>query len=600
MPDAPATPTSVEGVTSLYRRFRPGRFAEIRGQDHVVRALQGAVRTGRISHAYLFSGPRGTGKTTAARVLAKALNCEHPIDGDACGRCPSCLSIAQGSSLDVIELDAASNNGVDDIRDIIAGAWHGTPGTWKVYIFDEVHQLSKAASAALLKTLEEPPSHVVFVLATTDPHKVLPTIRSRTQHLEFRLIGADTLGTLLHDVRDAAGLEVDDDTIEAAVRLGRGSARDALSALDQLLATGNLTEVRPAFDGLFGALAENDAVAALRSLAVLTSEGWDPEQLTESFAAEVRQVFLLQVAPEVADALDADRARLSAWGERLGLARTVRVLETMGRSLREMKGAPEKIALLEVAMVRLTKPELDLTYEALDERLTRLERSGPRSQPAAAPETPAPASRPIGARATAQPAAQLAAVASDLVAPDPVAPGSAASSALDSAPATPAPTSSAPAPSVRTATERPNAVGANADLALGLEDVRARFAERVVPRTSRSAQLLLRSARVEAVDGLLVTIAVPSEEMRQNTELIAQGLRGALEHEFKRPLTVAWTVDPSLAGAGTPPRPVAKPVAPAPAGLDDEFEDADGSAVVVESVAEHLITEMFPGAEEIS
>ncbi len=272
---------SVDGVTSLYRRFRPNRFAEIKGQDHVVRALQGAVRNDRVSHAYLFSGPRGTGKTTAARVLAKALNCENPQDGDACCVCASCLAIAKGSSLDVIELDAASNNGVDDIRDITAGAWHGTPGRWKVYIFDEVHQLSKAASAALLKTLEEPPQHVVFVLATTDPHKVLPTIRSRTQHLEFRLIAGDTLNALLHEVQSAAGMEADDATIESAVRMGRGSARDALSALDQLVATGSPGDTQPQFDGLFGALVENDAVAALKSLSLLRQGGWDLEQLAE-------------------------------------------------------------------------------------------------------------------------------------------------------------------------------------------------------------------------------------------------------------------------------------------------------------------------------
>jgi len=319
MSDARATPTSLDGVTSLYRRFRPGRFAELRGQDHVVRALQGAVKNDRISHAYLFSGPRGTGKTTTARILAKALNCENPIDGDACAVCDSCLAIAKGASLDVVELDAASNNGVDDIRDIIAGAWHGTPGTWKVYIFDEVHQLSKAASAALLKTLEEPPPHVVFVLATTDPHKVLPTIRSRTQHLEFRLIGADTLATLLHDVKSAAGLSADDETIEAAVRLGRGSARDALSALDQLIATGSISETQPEFDPLLHALVHDDAVEALRSLAVLAREGWDPEQLAENFAGE--EPFLVALGDSIlglnavsravsrmADVFDAKRA----------------------------------------------------------------------------------------------------------------------------------------------------------------------------------------------------------------------------------------------------------------------------------------------------
>src|SRR5580658_3313619 len=275
MADTKATPASLEGVTSLYRRFRPGRFAELRGQEHVIRALQGAVKNQRVSHAYLFSGPRGTGKTTTARILAKALNCENPLDGDACNVCASCVAITKGSSLDVTELNAASNNGVDDIRDITAGAWHGTPGSWKVYIFDEVHQLSKAASAALLKTLEEPPAHVVFVLATTDPHKVMPTIRSRTQHLEFRLYSGETLSSLLHDVKGAAGLGADDATIDAAVRLGRGSARDALSALDQLLATGSISETQPEFDGLFGALVNEDAVAALRSLAVLAREGWD-------------------------------------------------------------------------------------------------------------------------------------------------------------------------------------------------------------------------------------------------------------------------------------------------------------------------------------
>jgi DNA polymerase-3 subunit gamma/tau len=568
MPDAKATPTSVEGVTSLYRRFRPARFAELRGQDHVVRALQGAVKNDRISHAYLFSGPRGTGKTTTARILAKALNCEHPVDGDADAVCASCLAIAKGTSLDVIELDAASNNGVDDIRDIIAGAWHGTPGRWKVYIFDEVHQLSKAASAALLKTLEEPPPHVVFVLATTDPHKVLPTIRSRTQHLEFRLIGADTLATLLHDVKGAAGLGADDATIEAAVRLGRGSARDALSALDQLLATGSLEEAQPVFDGLFAALVGDDAVGALRSLAVLSREGWDPEQLAENFAAEVRQVFLLQVAPDVADAVDADRERLLKWGQELGLAKSVRVLETVGRAIREMKSAPEKIVMLEVAMVRLTKPDLDNSFESLDERLTRLERGATRSAPVA--PQPAPALRPIGSSVTA-------------TAPTPSAPS-------------PAPAPVATSPVVSESSTPPESLATEGVLSLSLDDVRARFVERVVPRTSRSAQLLLRSAKIESLEGLLITIAVQSEEMRQNTELISQGLKGALEHEFKAPLTIFWTVDPSLVNAPVSERREAPKLAP----IDDEFESGEETVLLVDSAADHLITEMFPGSEEIS
>jgi DNA polymerase III subunit gamma/tau len=566
MADAKATPTSLDGVTALYRRYRPGRFAELRGQDHVVRALQGAVKNDRVSHAYLFSGPRGTGKTTTARILAKALNCENPVDGDACGTCASCLAITKGTSLDVIELDAASNNGVDPIREIISGAWHGTPGRWKVYIFDEVHQLSKAASAALLKTLEEPPPHVIFVLATTDPHKVLPTIRSRTQNLEFRLIGADTLATLLNDVQGAAGLGADEALVEAAVRLGRGSARDALSALDQLLATGSVSETQPEFDALFDALANEDAVGALRSLAVLAREGWDPEQLAENFAGEVRQAFLLQVAPEVADAVDADRERLRKWGELLGLARSVRILETVGRTIREMKSAPDKIVMLEVAVVRLTKPELDHSFESLDERLTRLERGASRPS---APAPSAPALRPI---------------ASSVSAPAP-APSSAPTSAVNEG-ATSGGSSPAPEDSAT-----------DGSLVLSLDDLRDRFATRVVPRTSRAAQLLLRSARVESVEGLLLTIAVPSEEMRQNTELIAQGLKGALEHEFKVAFTIHWTVNSSLVAEPVPVRRTPKPE------LDEEPNhglERDDVAVVVDSAADHLITEMFPGAEEIS
>lgn len=548
----------------------------------MVRALQGAVKNDRVSHAYLFSGPRGTGKTTTARILAKALNCEDPIDGDACNVCASCVAISRGSSLDVIELDAASNNGVDDIREITAGAWHGTPGRWKVYIFDEVHQLSKAASAALLKTLEEPPQHVVFVLATTDPHKVLPTIRSRTQHLEFRLIGGDTLSSLLHDVKGAAGLTADEATIDAAVRLGRGSARDALSALDQLLATGSITETQPQFDGLLRSLVNEDAVEALTTLALLRQDGWDPEQLAENFAAEVRQVFLLQVAPEVADAVDADRARLSAWGEQLGLARTVRILETIGRSMREMKSAPEKIVILEVALIRLIKPELDSSLDALNERLTKLERGGVRSAPAPAP-APAPLLRPIGSTDT--PAAPVAQ------------PTSPAPAALK--PATTTPPLETPVAAVARSLTPPVEPGQ-----LDVDDVRERFFQRVVPRTSRAAQLLLKAAEVRALEGQRLTIALPSDEMRQNTEMIAQGLKGAMDHEFKTTLLVEWVVDAALLNPSpTPPRPTRRRAtenSPDDSYPMDESYSPDESSIIVQSVADHLINEMFPGAEEIS
>lgn len=536
-----------------------------------MRALQGAVKNDRVVHAYLFSGPRGTGKTTTARILAKALNCESPVDGDACDECASCIAITRGSSLDVIELDAASNNGVDDIREITAGAWHGTPGSWKVYIFDEVHQLSKAASAALLKTLEEPPQHVVFVLATTEPHKVMPTIRSRTQHLEFRLIGGDTLSSLLHDVQGAAGLAADDALIDAAVRLGRGSARDALSALDQLIATGSISETQPQFDGLFEALVDLDAVKALRSLALLTREGWDPEQLAESFGAEVRQVFLLQVAPEVADAVDVDRERLGVWGSKLGLPRTVRILETFGLAMREMKSAPEKVVVLEVALVRLIRPELDSSIESLDERLTKLEREGVRAV-APVPAPPAPVLRPIGSTAALSTSTPTSVPDSSIVEQSP-----------DVAPTQ---EKSAPEP-----------VSRSGETSLDLEDVRERFEKRVVPRTPRSAQLLLKNAQIRSLEGHRVTISLPTEEMRRNTEYIAPGLRSAMDHEFKVTLHVEWVVDGSQEISAAPARATNREVEQ---NANEELDGAEETGVVVDSVAGHLISEMFPGAEEIS
>src|SRR3954452_22333590 len=200
---------------SLYRRYRPRRFGEVVGQEHVVRALRNAVRDDRVGHAYLFSGPRGTGKTSSARILAMALNCERPLEGEPCGECASCRSVEAGTSYDVHELDAASNNGVDAMRDLIEKAMLGTPGRHKVYILDEVHMLSKAAEAALLKTLEEPPPHVVFVLATTDPQKVSPTIVSRTQHLQFHLLASNELEAHVRWVIDDAGLDVSDEAIEA-------------------------------------------------------------------------------------------------------------------------------------------------------------------------------------------------------------------------------------------------------------------------------------------------------------------------------------------------------------------------------------------------
>ncbi len=376
---------------SLYRRFRPGRFDEIRGQDHVVRALRSAVRDDRVSHAYLFSGPRGTGKTSSARILAKALNCEAPVDGEPCGVCTSCVEITQGNSLNVHELDAASNNGVDAMRDLVAHAGLGTPGRWKVYIVDEVHMLSPAAANALLKTLEEPPSHVVFVLATTDPQKVPPTIRSRTQHLEFRLLGAETLHDLLESVNSQAGLDLDDEAVEAAVRRGRGSARDALSALDQVVASGSADAARPELAGLVDALAGGDVGQVLVALNALMAGGWGPQQLATELIDDLRQVFLAALAPELSAASGPSLQRFVALAETMTLARVVRSMEILGHALIDMRDAPDAQVVLEISLVRAVRPDLDSGVEALVERVSALERSLTGTAAFPRPAAPAPA-----------------------------------------------------------------------------------------------------------------------------------------------------------------------------------------------------------------
>jgi DNA polymerase-3 subunit gamma/tau len=264
---------------SLYRRYRPQRFSELKGQEHIVRALKNSIVNSREGHAYLFSGPRGTGKTTTARILAKVLNCDSPVDGEPCCACPSCLAVQTGNSFDVIELDAASNNGVADIREIIASASLGSPGRHRVFILDEVHMLSKSAEAALLKTLEEPPPGVVFVLATTDPQKVGETIRSRTQHLQFHLLQESELEEHVRWVVADAGLDVSPETIEAVVRQGAGSVRDTLSALELAVAVGGIAEEATPVDEFVEALVAYDARSSTtwwRIYGIVSCRRWLP------------------------------------------------------------------------------------------------------------------------------------------------------------------------------------------------------------------------------------------------------------------------------------------------------------------------------------
>ncbi|MCU1368992.1 MAG: dnaX, partial [Ilumatobacteraceae bacterium] len=384
---------------SLYRRYRPRRFSDVRDQEEVVRALRNAVREDRVGHAYLFSGPRGTGKTSTARILAKALNCVNLQDGEPDGVCDSCLAIDNGTSYDVQELDAASNNKVEEVRELISRVALGSPGRTKVYILDEVHMLTAAASAALLKTLEEPPDHVVFVLATTDPQKVLPTIRSRTQHYEFRLLGADDLTEHVQWVIHDAGLDLGPDAVEYVVRQGGGSARDTLSALERVAAAGGVVNSGEALTDLLDAVAAGDPGRALLAVSDAVSSGRDPRVLGEALLSRLRDVFLQRMGAPLDHLPPAEQERVQVWADQLGDRATTRALEAVGDALLEMRQAPDPRIPLEVALVKLSRVDGDTSVDALAARVAKLEAAlaagvpsaAPGPAPAAAPAAPAPA-----------------------------------------------------------------------------------------------------------------------------------------------------------------------------------------------------------------
>jgi DNA polymerase-3 subunit gamma/tau len=377
---------------SLYRKYRSQRFADVVGQAHVVAAVRNAVRDGRVGHAYLFSGPRGTGKTTIARLLAKTLNCTNRADdGDACGVCDNCVAIADGRFLDLFELDAASNNGVEAMRDLTESVHLGLgpASSAKVYLIDEVHMLSAGASNALLKTLEEPPAHVVFVLATTGPEKVLPTIRSRTQHYEFTLLSLDEIVGHLTWVCEQEGISADPGALEILARAAAGSMRDALSLLDQAIAHGALDveEVGSLFGGtgfemrmaVLEAIGNEDPAGALVAVGDLLDAGFDPRRITEDLLLTARDAFLLATAKgRVRVELPDDQlARLTALGDQTGPGLLVRTLETLGQAIVDMRGtdAADPRLVLEIALVRLCRRDAGPPLQALAERVERLEQA---------------------------------------------------------------------------------------------------------------------------------------------------------------------------------------------------------------------------------
>ena len=609
---------------SLYRRFRPGRFDELRGQDHVVRALRSAVRDDRVSHAYLFSGPRGTGKTSSARILAKALNCEAPVDGEPCGVCTSCVEITLGSSLNVHELDAASNNGVDAMRDLVAHAGLGTPGRWKVYIVYEVNMLSTAAANALLKTLEEPPSHVVFVLATTDPQKVPPTIRSRTQHLEFRLLGAETLHGLLESINEEAGLHVDEVALEAAVRRGRGSARDALSALDQVVASGSADAARPELAAVLDALADGDVAQVLVALSALLAGGWGPQQLATELIDDLRQVFLAALAPELCTVSGPSLERFRAVAEAMGLARVVRSMEILGHALVDMREAPDAQVVLEIGAVRAVRPDLDSGMEALSERVSVLERAqsgapafprpaapaersagggsevGGSAAPAAAPESPPTPPRTEVAR---RPSIGAVRRKKEAAAPAPAAPARTAVHAAPDPVAEPPDTGFAAAAHAGTP--------AQATRTLDRDSLTEAWGDGVLQSLPARAKARYASGRFVAVDGEGAHFALPNAAHREQCAEQQAVVEKALSDHFGTTVSLVLDIDdtspppaarsgPSPAAAGPSSGAAPSPAAP-PADEIDYVDpsELDDTSTDQATAAQARLLQAFPGASEV-
>jgi DNA polymerase III subunit gamma/tau len=378
---------------ALYRKYRPQSFEDIVGQGHVTSTLAREVSEGRVAHAYLFAGPRGTGKTTTARILAKALNCENRApNGSPDNLCDSCVAITEGSSLDVMELDAASHNSVEDIRDMRLSVTTvaSSANSRRVYILDEAHMLSKAAGNALLKTLEEPPEHVIFVLATTEPYKLLDTIRSRTQRFDFHPVGVEALAAHLARLADAEGYKVDAQALVAVARHSGGSARDALSLLEQVAALGAGTvdvagvhrtlgmAESEVYTRLADAIAGGDARAALELVAEMASRGIDLRRFIGEAIGFFRGVFLAHYSPNLAEVVDEPAEILEGWkkaSSRIGPADVLRAVDLLGEALVKLREGREERLMVELAMIKLTRPETATDPDALLARLERLERA---------------------------------------------------------------------------------------------------------------------------------------------------------------------------------------------------------------------------------
>lgn len=376
--------------TALYRKFRPAVFDDVKGQDHIITTLQNQIRANRIGHAYLFCGTRGTGKTTVAKIFAKAVNCEHPVEGSPCGECAMCRSIAAGTSMNVIEIDAASNNGVDSIREIREEVtYRPTEGRYKVYIIDEVHMLSIGAFNALLKTLEEPPEYVIFILATTEIHKIPVTILSRCQHYDFKRISIETITGRMKELMDTEKVEVEDRALTYIAKAADGSMRDALSLLDQCIAFylgqrltyDNVLEVLGAvdtdvFSRLLRKILERDVAGVLDIVEDLVMMGRELTQLASDFTWYLRNLLLLKTSDNIEDVLDVSTENMAQLKEEAQMIETdmlFRYIRIFSELSGQLKYSTQKRVMLEVALIKMCVPAMETDQDSVLDRIRAVE-----------------------------------------------------------------------------------------------------------------------------------------------------------------------------------------------------------------------------------
>lgn len=377
--------------TALYRKFRPDNFADVKGQDHIVTTLTNQIKANRIGHAYLFCGTRGTGKTTVAKILAKAVNCQNPVNGSPCNECEMCRAIQAGTSMNVIEIDAASNNGVDNIREIREEvSYRPTEGNYKVYIIDEVHMLSVGAFNALLKTLEEPPSYVIFILATTEAHKIPITILSRCQRYDFHRISIDTIAARLDELLKAEGVEAEEKAVRYVAKAGDGSMRDALSLLDQCIAFylgetltyDKVLDVLGAvdtevFSRLLRKVLAGDVTGAIRVLEDLIVGGRELGQFVSDFTWYMRNLLLVKTSENPEEAIDVSSENLKLLQEESEmvdvetLMRYIRIFSDLSNQIRF---AAQKRVLVEIALIKLCRPAMETNLDSVLDRIRVLER----------------------------------------------------------------------------------------------------------------------------------------------------------------------------------------------------------------------------------